>query len=253
MYYFSYGDASGARPSVILIHGAGGTHLNWPPQIRRLAGQRMIAPDLPGHGKSEGVGRQLIADYAGDLAGFMDALRVPAAILAGHSMGAAIALTMALQHPKRVVGMALLGSSARMPVAPAILRGAADPSAFLATVDRITSHSYSPHADSRLKELALRRMAESRRSVLYGDFVACDLFDVVDELGRIRAPALVLAAEEDRMIPVGSSRSMQRQIPGAQLRLIRGAGHMLMLEQPEAVASALSDFFRTLPDRPGEQ
>ncbi|MGE5252307.1 MAG: alpha/beta fold hydrolase, partial [Bacteroidota bacterium] len=236
MYYFSYGDETSARPSVILIHGAGGTHLNWPPQIRRLAGQRMLALDLPGHGRSEGVGRQLIADYAADVVRFMDTLRLPAAILAGHSMGAAIALTMALKHPKRLVGMALLGSSARMPVSPAILRGAADRSTFRATVELITGHSYSLHTDPRLKELAARRMAESRPSVLHGDFVACDHFNVTDELGRVRTPTLIIAAEEDRMIPAASSRGMQRQIPGAQLRMVPDAGHMLMLERPEAVA-----------------
>ena len=57
MYYFSSGEDDWSRPAVILLHGAGGNHLHWPPEIRRLAGQRIYAPDLPGHGKSDGIGR----------------------------------------------------------------------------------------------------------------------------------------------------------------------------------------------------
>lgn len=252
MYYFAWGGENSPRPPVILIHGAGGTHLNWPPQIRRLNGQRIFAPDLPGHGRSGDVGRQSIAAYAADIARFMDALRMPAAVIAGHSMGAAIAMTLALEHPPLVLALALLGVAPRMRVAPAFLEGLENPSTLVSTVEHITEYSYSPRTDPRFKELAARRMAETRQPVLHGDFLACDLFDLSAELARIHAPTLVLASDEDRMVPVRLSRQIQQQVPGAQLRLIAGAGHMFMLEQPEAVAAALIDFLDTLPDRPAE-
>jgi pimeloyl-ACP methyl ester carboxylesterase len=250
MYYFSWGGENSPRPPILLIHGAGGTHLSWPPQVRRLGGQWIHALDLPGHGRSGGVGRQTVGAYAADVLRWMDALRMPAAVLAGHSMGAAIALTLALEHPRRVLALALLGAAPRMRVAPAFLEGLEEPSSFRATTERITGTSYSLRADSRLKELAARRLAETRPPVLHGDLLACDLFDVSADLPRIHVPTLVLASEEDRMVPVRFSRLLQEQIPGAQLRLISGGGHMFMLEQPETVASALIDFLDTLPDRP---
>ena len=64
LFYFSHGAENVTRPPLVFIHGAGGTHLHWPPQVRRMVGQRILALDLPGHGKSGGVGSQNIADYA---------------------------------------------------------------------------------------------------------------------------------------------------------------------------------------------
>ncbi|MEJ5225477.1 MAG: alpha/beta fold hydrolase, partial [Anaerolineales bacterium] len=70
LHYFSHNETLTSRPPVILIHGAGGNYLSWPAEIRRLPGQRIFALDLPGHGKSEGIGRQLADDYAQSLREF---------------------------------------------------------------------------------------------------------------------------------------------------------------------------------------
>lgn len=252
LYYFIHSQENSNRPPVILLHGAGGTHLNWPPQLRRLDGQPMLAVDLPGHGNSEGVGRQLISDYAADLLRFLDALKLPAAVFVGHSMGAAIALTLALDHPKRVLGLALLGASAQMRVSPSILEAAARPGAFREAVQSVTELGYSRHAPARLKELAGERMAQTRPPVFYGDFLACDAFNVSDRLAKIKVPALVLGADDDALTPLWCARSLSQQIPGARYRVIARAGHMLMLEQPEAVTAALAEFLGGLPDRPGK-
>ena len=197
IYYFAHEEQNLKRPPVILIHGAGGMHLNWPPQVRRLNGQPLFAVDLPGHGKSEGVGRQQIGEYAADILRFMDALKLSAAVLVGHSLGAAIALTLAIQEPGRVLGLALLGASYRLHVSPKILEAASRPSSYHAAVHMVTEAGYSPRADARLKELAEQRMAQTRQPVFYGDFLACDSFNVKDDLGRISAPTLVLGAIQD--------------------------------------------------------
>jgi pimeloyl-ACP methyl ester carboxylesterase len=251
LYYFAHEEQNGSRPPVILLHGAGGTHLNWPPQVRRMLGQRIYAPDLPGHGKSAGVSRQSIAAYAADLIDFMDALKMQSAVLVGHSMGAAIALTFAIEYPERLLGLGLLGANARLPVAPAILKNALSASAFHATVAMVTEACYGPATEPRLKELGARRMAEMRPSVFYGDFLACESFDVFDKLACIQTPTLVLASYGDQMTPLRHARRMQERIPGARLQLISNAGHMLMLEQPEQVATALSAFIDSLSYGPG--
>ena len=71
LYYFAHEANNHSRPPVILIHGAGGSHLSWPPQLRRLHNQRMFALDLPAHGKSQDIGRHSIEDYVHDVLEFM--------------------------------------------------------------------------------------------------------------------------------------------------------------------------------------
>jgi len=251
LYYFIHNAEATARPPVILIHGAGGTHLNWPPQIRRLEGRPILAVDLPGHGKSEGVGRQVIGEYAGDLVRFMDALKIRAAILVGHSMGSAIALTLAIEYPKRVLGLGILGGGVRLQVSPDLLQNAANSSAFSSVVQWVTENSYGPQADSRLKELGAMRMAETRPPVLYGDFLACDDFHALDALPRIKVPTLILVGEQDKMTPPRLSRVLNSGIPGSCLVTLPETGHMLMLEQPELVADSLSEFLSSVPYQAG--
>jgi pimeloyl-ACP methyl ester carboxylesterase len=252
LYYFAHEAETATRPSVILIHGAGGSHLNWPPQIRRLDGQPILAVDLPGHGKSDGVGRQAITEYAADIIGFMDALKLRSAVMVGHSMGSAIALTLAIEYPKRVLGLGLLGGGARLRVAPDLLQSAANPAAFASAVQWITESSYGPQADPRLKALGRKLMAETRPPVLYGDFLACEGFGVLEDLPRIKTPTLILVGEQDRMTPPRLSQTLHGQIPRSRLLSIPEAGHMLMLEQPETVSSALSNFFNSIPYQIGQ-
>src|SRR5512140_3821878 len=105
IFYFSHGTEHVSRPPIVLIHGAGGTHLHWSPQVRRIPGQRIYAIDLPGHGKSGGVGSQHIDEYVCSVIDFLDELKFSTAVIVGHSMGSAIALKLALDFPKRVTGL----------------------------------------------------------------------------------------------------------------------------------------------------
>ena len=154
LYYFSHGEADLSRPPVILIHGAGGNHLYWPPEIRHLGGERILAVDLPGHGKSGGVGHHTIDDYATAIVEFMDAVHVSRAVLAGHSMGGAVALQMAIQSSNRVLGLMLVGSAAHLHVSPSLLHNAADPAKEAEAVRMVVQYSFAPETSARLKELA---------------------------------------------------------------------------------------------------
>ncbi len=251
LYYFAHQADVLTQLPVILVHGAGGTYLHWPPEIRRLNGQRIFALDLPGHGKSGGVGRQSIDDYVQVVLGFMRDAGLRAAVFVGHSMGGAIALTMAIEHPKQVLGLGLVSSGSRLRVAPAILENTADPATFPLAVKTINDWAFGPNTNPRLKELAAQRMAETRPTVLYGDFLACDAFDVMDRLPEIHAPTLIVCGTEDKLTPVRYSKYLGEHIPAAQLELVEGAGHMVMLEQPETVSAVLETFFRKIPYRPG--
>lgn len=246
IHYFCHAVEDPTRPPLILIHGAGGFHLSWPPQVRRLNGQAVYAIDLPGHGKSEGVGRQAIEDYTADVVAFMQALDLPQAVIAGHSLGSAIALTLSLKYAGQVLGLILIGGGARLRVAPAILEGAASFNTFDSTVQLVNDCSFGPNTPPRLKELAMERMADIRPSVLHGDYLACDAFNVMDQLEKIKVPALIMVGTEDRMMPLKYSEFLRDQIPHSRLEVVEGAGHMLMLEQPERTAQLISAFMEDL-------
>jgi pimeloyl-ACP methyl ester carboxylesterase len=162
IFYFSHGSENISRPPLIFIHGAGGTHLHWSPQVRRIPGQRILALDLPGHGKSGGVGSQSIVDYARAIVDFLDAAGMNAAVFVGHSMGSAIALTLALDFPKRVLGIGLVGSGARLRVLREILENTASEAMFPLAVKLINDAEFGSSVSPRLKELAAQRMAEIR-------------------------------------------------------------------------------------------
>jgi pimeloyl-ACP methyl ester carboxylesterase len=249
LYYFVHETDDTTRPPLILIRGAGGFHLSWPPQVRRLAGERIYAVDLPGHGKSEGVGRQSIEEYADDMAVFMDARGIHHAVVAGHSMGSAIAITLALRHPKQILGLVLIGSGAKLRVAPAFLEGVSNANTFVSTVQKINDCSFGPDASPRLKELATQRMGQSQPSVLYNDYLACDAFNAMDQIEKIKVPTLILCGTEDKMTPLKYSKSLREGIGSAQLVVVEDAGHMLMLEQPFVTADLISKFMKDLPPR----
>ena len=247
LYYFAHGEDLLDRPPVLLLHGAGGSHMSWPPQIRRLSGQRVFALDLPGHGKSEGVGRQDIAEYTRSVVEFMKAVRLSSVVAVGFSMGSAIALTLALGYRKRALGLILLGSGAKLRVASSTMELASNPSTFLPTVETVIENSYSSTVDPRVKELAIQQMAETRQAVLYGDFLACDAFDVMERVGKIHLPTLLINGGADRMTPPNRAEYLRDQIEGAQLHVLEGAGHMVMVERPDEVAGILGEFLDQIP------
>lgn len=253
IYYRYSQDVSAESPPVILIHGAGGTHLHWPAQVRRLPGHRIYALDLPGHGKSEGRGQQTIEAYCQSIIRWMESINVYRAVFVGHSMGSAISLTMAFNHPEHVVALGLVGSGARLRVAPVILENSASSTTFPVAVKAIMEMAFSPHTDPRLMQLAGERMGTTRPTVLHGDFLACNVFDIMEGLNKIRVPTLVICGQDDQLTPVRYSQYLADQISKAQLKIIPEAGHMVMLEQPQAVADELSAFLSTLTYSPGQQ
>ena len=125
-YQLHHGAARPAGPPLVLVHGAGGNLMHWPGALRRLPGHTVYALDLPGHGKSGGAGRAEIGAYADVVRGFAEALGLVPFVLAGHSMGGAIALEFALRYPARLAGLILVGTGAKLRVAPEILTGILD-------------------------------------------------------------------------------------------------------------------------------
>ena len=239
LFYVHRTSAEG-DPSLLFIHGAGGTHRHWGHQLQGLKGVNQYAVDLPGHGGSAGGGQTSIAGYAHVIVELLDALHLDRATVVGHSMGGAISQYLALEHPQRVERLVLVGSGARLRVLPSLLQGLLQD--FGSTVEMMLGWAYSSDCPPEVMQLGRDEWLENEPSVVHGDFAACDNFDIMGRLGKISCPALVLCGEDDRLTPPKYAHYLQASIPGARLTIIPHAGHMVMLERPELVNEAIEEF-----------
>jgi pimeloyl-ACP methyl ester carboxylesterase len=248
IYYQCHSGGSSCleHPPLVLIHGAGGSHLHWPPELRRMADEVVYSLDLPGHGRSGGDPEVSIEGYEHRLMIWMDQLDLESAVLVGHSMGGAIAMTIALEAPQRVQGLILVGSGARLRVHPQILALTEDKNLYPQAAALVTQWAFSEHASERMMELAQKRMAEVPASVVHADFVACDHFDIMERLGEITAPTLVLCGDQDQLTPMKYSKYLAETMPHARLVVIETAGHMVMLERPLEIVEHIRIFLQEI-------
>ncbi|HJO33293.1 MAG: alpha/beta fold hydrolase [Anaerolineales bacterium] len=238
--FFTLSSALDDHTPLVLIHGAGGNHLSWPPNMRHAQEYPVIALDLPGHGRSAGAGCENLSDYARAVVALLDELAIPRAVIAGHSMGGGVAQLLALKQAQRLSGLILVSTGARLTVAARILDGIHTD--FAATVDLILEWAFAPDAPADLVGAARQRMLDVAPDVLYGDFVACDRFDVLKSIGNWSGPTTAICGELDRVTPPKYSRCLAGQIEDATLEIVPAAGHMVMLERAEAVGAAVDRF-----------
>jgi pimeloyl-ACP methyl ester carboxylesterase len=246
IHYRKYSEGEEDKTPLILIHGAGGSYLHWPSEIRRMSGENILAIDLPGHGTSPGEGKEVIDGYASDVIGFMDDLGINQAVITGHSMGSAIAQMLSLDYPERVKALILIGTGAKLRVHPKLIQFCSSESTYPEAVSQVMEWAFSSQADQRLVELAGERMADTSHTVVHKDFLACDAFDIRDRVKDINQPVLVICGSEDQMTPVRFSQFLIEELPEAHLEIIPNAGHMAMLEQPEIVANLIRKFIEAL-------
>lgn len=238
--FYTVKEGTEGAPSIVLVHGAGGSRLHWPAQLRHVSGATVYSLDLPGHGRSEGLGCTTIEQYASTVVALLDDRGIRSAGIVGHSMGGAVAQQLVLQQPDRVSQLVLVATGARLRVAPAILRLIQED--FDAVVDVITQKAWSSEADPTLKELGREALRDAGPEVVLRDFTACDRFDVMDHLDDIEVPALVIGGEADQLTPIKYSEFLHQRLPDARLVTIPRAGHMVMLERPNKVGGAVREF-----------
>jgi pimeloyl-ACP methyl ester carboxylesterase len=243
VYFADHRNDDSPYPPVILVHGAGGSRLDWSPQLRREPSLNLVAVDLPGHGKSPGEGRNHVAEYAADIAGLIDALEWPKAIIVGHSMGGAIAQTMALDTATKVAGIILVGTGAKLPVNPDIINRVVDEPEVVFGLFK--KWLWGKNVSDDMRELGYQRLMETAPEITQGDYAACDKFDVRQRLGEIAVPTLVIGGTDDKMTPYKFSVYLQEQIINASLATVEEAGHMMALEQPEMVVEAVMNWLKT--------
>lgn len=238
-----YESTTGNSLPIVLVHGAGGSSQRWSEQLSIFDNQyNSWAMDLPGHGKSEGSLLSSIKDMAEFIDDFIGALFLEKFILVGHSMGGAIAQEYALQYPEKLQGLILIGTGARLRVSQEIL----DTFAAGRMPFKDVNHLYGSATPDNKREEALREMNEIPPAVYWVDFEACNKFDRIQSVEKIKVPSLIFVGDEDRMTPVNYSHFLKSKLLNSQLRIIKGAGHMCMQEKPTEITEEIEKFIGEL-------
>jgi non-heme chloroperoxidase len=242
-------------PAVVLVHCWTGHRGFWGAVARRLVvdGHRVVLYDQRGHGTSTMGGERPSVERLGtDLRQVLEAFDVSDAVLAGHSMGGMAVQALAIEHPEvlteRARGIVLVATASRVvarPIPPAVanlLMGGSlarrpGSRAGLAFIRPVVGRS------PRLAHVTATRDAFEATSaeVRAGFLVAMSHMDLRDGLADVDLPVTVLVGSQDRLTPPRLARRLAGSIPGADLVVLPGAGHMLPLEEPDRVTQAILD------------
>ncbi|MEM2144939.1 MAG: alpha/beta hydrolase [Candidatus Jordarchaeaceae archaeon] len=249
-------ESKGKGRPLILIHGATGSSLYWGIQLSELSKKlRVIAIDLPGHGKTERLKEKAtIERYAHHIAAFMKQIKLDKAVIAGHSMGGLVVQQLALKHPELFEKLIIVDSTSHFPeptenskqsevmknlddsyrkqppeeLAKSIVNG-------LFSKKTLEKGGLSP----LIKYLPMESIYDP--SIWIMDFEAGKGVDLREKIKDINIPTLIIAGA-DSVIPNSESRFIQEKIKGSVLEIIPDAGHMLMLEKPEEFNQAVLRF-----------
>ncbi len=246
------------RP-IVLIHGFTNYGLSWAPQLSALvhAGYRVILPDLHGHGTSRPASRLCtVPDLATDIAALLDHLAEGPAILCGLSLGGMVAMQMAIGQPDRVLGIVVANSRSSFcgPELSAMVDGwialfcqdDGPVRRLRATWPSLVNEAFGVSSTGRaVLDGWTRVLAGVSGASLCHVAQGMTRFDLRGRLAAVRAPALVIGGEHDRLFSPDQAREIAGEIPGAAYAAILGAGHLSNLDSADQFNRLFLDFLAT--------
>ena len=225
------------KPTVILVHGAGASAATWTLQLRGLSKHcHVVALELNGHGRSQDKSDKAVADsYLDDIDQVVSMFQTP--ILGGHSMGGALTQLYALRHPEKLGGIILVGTGARLRVTPVVFE-LLDTN-FEGYIEALGEFMFHQSASKELIEASQQEARKCPKHIIRRDFELCDHFDIMERVSEIMIPTLIIVGDDDVMTPLKFSNYLNEKIKNSKLQTVKSAGHMVMLEQPLKVNSAI--------------
>ena len=225
---------------LVFLHGAGSSSLSYYYQLRHFRNSKAI--DLPGH--STGQACNDITSYLEWVRGFITARRYKDVVLCGHSMGGAIALQYAIRYPEELKGLILMGTGARLRVHPDYLDRCRQPGPDNSIW--LTEHMKNyKHVAQDMQPVLEQRAVEVGPEVELNDLLACDNFDVMDQIRDIKLPTKVLCGSDDAMTPVKYADYLTENLQNAEETVIPG-GHFVQMEEYKKVNEEIENFLASL-------
>ena len=232
------------RPAIVLLEGMGGDIPGWRRNIPHLAAELfVVAFDHRGNGHSEAPDEPTtMATYVDDCLAVMDELAIPQAHVYGQSFGGMVVQELALADPERV-------RSAILACTHAGPRHVVVPSSGRVPKDRPWLQLYAPgfaeaHPEHVEEDLRVGRAEPQHPQGQRRQWEAMQAWDAFERLPEIRVPVLVLHGSRDLVIDVENARVLASRIPGAELQILDGAGHVYHSERAEAADEVVLDFVR---------
>lgn len=244
-------DVTGDGDALLLVHGLGGTSNFWAPVTAAFAPHmRVIAPDLPGAGRSAPAAGISFDTLANDLLALLDALGIGQAHVAGHSMGSIVCQHLAAKAPDRVRDLVLLGPLAELPEAarPALEARAATARehGMEAIAELVCDRGLSAETKSMrpvtvgfVREMMLRQSAEG-----YARHCLALAAGRRADPAAIRCPTLLVSGTEDTTAPAASVEALAAALPSARVEMLAACGHWTAVEKPAEVVAAMTRFYR---------
>ena len=218
----------GFSVKLIFIHGSGGCKEVWHYQIRHFPEADAVA--LPGH--TCGKPCTSVDSYVEWLRGYIHDAGYTDVVLAGHSLGGAIAQLYALKYPEDLRGLILIGSGARLRVGTMYLKMLEQAKRNRSKFEDFFHKSYE-FIEPELRGVLQRKALEGDPAVLLNDMLCCDRFDIMDRVHEIKLPTLALCGSEDVMTPPKYTKYLANKIEGARNVIIEGALIWSSLNSPE--------------------
>lgn len=253
---------AGEGPALVLLHGLSATHANWEFTIPAFADRwRVIAPDLPGHGRSAKPDAPYTIDFhAGVIRSLGRELGIPEAVVVGNSLGGQIAIELGLSYPMWARALVLAAPAGGFGTSVQALRwaiGAAARPGILRValpwaLDRSVYDPSQPACEERRRILAERLAHEDYPS--FARAVNRSLLGSIaagrQPLRRLTQPTLLVWGRHDRLVALSGSRRLLREVPHAQLAVLESCGHLPMLEQAQRFNRVVAEFLLAVAAAP---
>lgn len=258
MALIHYAAKGSGQPPIVFVHGFACAHSDWDGQVAHLSGKHQtIAVDLRGHGASPGTAQDCsIERHGADVAEVMAALRLPPAILVGHSMGCRVAIEAALQAPAHTAAIVLVDGSQFAPAIEGPMKERfAAPDGYAAMASALFRDMFTERSDKAVAAAVIDRASKlppETGARLLLDLVRYDIIRLEASLASVRVPVMVLQTtfsnekRERRTMLVGQTTPyldmVRARVPSARIEIIPGVGHFPQLDAATETNALLARF-----------